>query len=100
MEASKKWTSYARILEYRGVYHTDITSNGCIFDYTDDEKFMLEEEFLTWEDARDDLIHQGYKWNDGVNMYSITLEQEEVTVAEVFPWDHVRNKELARIYKG
>ena len=82
-----KWYSYARILQLEDAekgwlpgYFTDVTSNGEINDHLDDRNFTLEDEFVTIEDAQNDLAIQGYEYRKELGLWVLELSKEDVTI--------------------
>lgn len=102
MRAVKKWFSFAEIVkdDVTKMYHHNVTHTGKMSDWQDPDKFLLEDEFLTYDDAFNDLMNQGYMWDSDITMFVLVLDHDEVKVVETRPWDTIRNKELEAIFRG
>ena len=102
MNNNKKWFSFGRILHEpkRDQYWTDITSDGNMSDWQDDDKFLMEDVFDTLEDAKNDLLNQGYMYDSEIQMYVYVGEYDDMEVVSLNPWENMQiNKKLEPIFK-
>ena len=92
---NKKWYSFARIVKVTipgfdindspsVSYLTQVTDAGNMGDWNDNDNYFDEEFFRSYEEAKADLLNQGYKWDSGIRKFVIILsEQPEIDPADI-----------------
>lgn len=92
---------FARILEFTerpGEFYHDINHDGDKDSWKDEERFLLDDSFDTIEEAKADLLYQGFKFSTEINLYVLEDEVEEFDEYTVVnPWETPTPKELDEI---
>ena len=91
---NKYWYGYARIISSINPdksisYFTDVNDEGHIDSYKDTDNYYMEDEFDTLDDAKNDLLNQGYFYNNEIGLYMIVLGQDDK--------DHIN---MLAVYRG
>lgn len=74
---------YARILEYKGTYYTDIKV---------DEGFIIEDEFDSFNEAKTSLLADGFEWCDECELYYQEVEDKPLSDEEQLFWRQVNGE--------